>query len=107
MPAKLLGPIDWVLRKDDESVRDYFIKWRIQTSSTKEGPVCVEQCPGLPLPQSIWAFPFMSPSERYENAFCTPEMNISRQLSGEGEPSNLWIVDQTFSNRRTEGEKLE
>lgn len=107
MPARWLGPIDWGLRKDDEGTRDYYLKSKVETTSTREGPAVVELCPGLPQVGSIWGFPWALSYERNEDVYCTPEMTISKIPSDGDEPSKLWIVDQTFSNRITEGERLE
>lgn len=102
MVAIMRGPINWSMKKTEDGLRDYFVEWFIETTSTHDGPAIVEACPGLPLPGSTWNVQF----DVNEDVFCTRELEIAPAPGKDQGPSNLWVAKQTFSNRRTEGEKL-
>lgn len=85
---------DWSLQTDDEGHRDYLIDFKVETTSTADGPAIVSQATGLPVVGTYW---------QYGNdvdlwAFCWPTATV-RPYKGEGEPGRLWIVTKKFSTR--------
>lgn len=98
MAARLIanfspGRLAWEGRRDVEGNRLYTVVHRVETTTSLDGPQVVMNAPGLPLIGSIWNFG----NDIDLWAFCTPEMTVIPDQTPEGEPSNHWVVQQTFS----------
>lgn len=92
--AEIVGRRMWDGGQDDQGYRTFKIVWRIRTSFT-EGPNAVLDCPGLPVPGSPWSFD----DDFNLSVWCLPKMGVKPIVSVEGDPCNLWDLEQSFSNK--------
>jgi hypothetical protein len=78
--------------RDAEGHRTYKVVHLVQTSIL-DGPSNAMQCPGLPLPHSIWQFD----NDVDVWAFCTWDMSI-RSMTKDG-PNQFFEIEQTFTTK--------
>lgn len=100
MAAQLLGPRAMGMGRDSEGHRFYKIKFLVKTERS-DGPFVALNCPGLPLPGSVWNF-----GDDYDPwAWCRPDATVSIHDEKEGDPNRYWIVEMTFSTKLPESAK--
>src|SRR5688572_19521466 len=93
MPATVWGRLDWDLRVDRDSHKEYYIQWLVKTDNIDDGPLDVLSAPELPIPGSWWEYG----SDNDPWAFCTPEAVVRPGYSkGAG---FWWTVENIFSTR--------
>jgi hypothetical protein len=92
MAGTLIGRLNWEMTRDDDGYRDYKLEWLIESLVT-DGPANVHLTAGLPLTGSGWSFG----DDLDLQVWCRPNMTVRPVVTGE--PNDLWIVEQTFSNR--------
>lgn len=83
----------WSGKIDSAGYRTYKIAFKIK-ADYEDGPATVMQTPGLFLPGSPW---------EVDNdidlwAWCRPDMDVKILSQKDGEKSDYWLVEQTFSN---------
>jgi hypothetical protein len=94
MAPRYHGLWDWSLERDECGDRDYSVTHLVECS-TDDGPANVIQCPGLPLPGSLWAF--KADSDVF--AWCRYTSSVRRHQGAAGEPGEWYEVEQKFSTR--------
>lgn len=87
------GPIDWRLSRNTEGHRTYTITHLVDTGDSRLGPAAAIQCPGLPLPGSVWIID----DDVDLWAFCTQEAEVTPRVKAE--PNVYHEVTQKFSTR--------
>lgn len=93
MSAIVVGQWSWHAERNEDGHRDYFTRWKVKTSSSLDGPQVVSFAFGLPAVGSQWQF-----GNDYDAwAFCWPDWKMTPTL--DGEPHDVWWVDQHFSTR--------
>lgn len=92
------GQIYWAGDMDSEGHREYTIRWRVESDNGLDGPANVMNCPGLPLPGSLW----LVDNDVDIWAWCRLTKSVTPdQTYDEGERVYHWIVEQTFSTKPT------
>lgn len=93
MSATSLGILSWESDRDDQGYRTYTVLQRVKTDSPNEGPATVMSAAGLFAVGSSWSFP--DDNDAY--VWCMPYMKCTQEHA-EGEISDLWKVEQKFTN---------
>lgn len=91
----------WFLDIDDEGHREYHVVHLVITDYTTEGPATVAQCPDLPQPGVTWLFD----ADEDVWAWCRPWMSVRVHMEKEGDPANVYRVEQKFSNKPLAGSR--
>ena len=86
--------VDWSGSLDDEGYREYKISFLV-LSDYNDGPANVLRAFGLPTPGSWW---FIR-GDMDLWAWCKPGRSAKRHEAKNGEKSNKWIVECTFTNK--------
>jgi hypothetical protein len=93
MTAKVIGRLDWDVKRDREGHRDYTLLWLLRTDSVEEGPTSVLNAPELPIVGSWWEY-----GEDVDFwAFCSPECTVRTVYSNE--PGCWWTLENLFTTR--------
>lgn len=83
----------WSASRDEEGYRNYKARWRVLTTSEKDGPAVVMNAAGLPAIGSYWAFG----NDLDPWSFCTPELEV--QPLYDDEICQHWDVTTSFTNK--------
>lgn len=94
MTATLLGRLRWEGGTDEDRHRTYDIDWLVEVADAwNDGPIAAMQAPGIPSIFDFWNFG----NEIDQFAYCSPKTTVKQVLTGE--PSDLFIVSQTFTTK--------
>jgi hypothetical protein len=91
----LLGRTAWSMNTDEDWNRNYSITFAVEVADPMYGPGWVIQCPGLPIPGSLWNWGF----EDDPWAFCHPNWTVAQAHNPDGEPWQIWTVTIPFSTK--------
>lgn len=96
MAVVLLGPLpgSWKMTRDESGYRDYEIKHLIKCS-VDDGPANALQCPGLPLPGSLWEFK----DDLDVWAWCKLDMDVEPRTMGD--KGEFFVVTNHFTTKGT------
>lgn len=95
MAATLIdGQTTWSGSRDDEGHREYKITHLVKHDFL-DGPKTIMDCPGLPVPGSIWNFD----NDIDIWAFCYPSMIVRPHKQKDGEKFRYSTVEQKFSTK--------
>lgn len=94
-----MGRRSWKGSRDDELDREYFLECLVQTSSRSDGPATVMQCPGLPVPGSLWNFG----NDVDDWAWCRGMLEVQIHEEREGDGHVVWKTRQKFSTKPPKG----
>lgn len=87
----------WSLGRNAQGHRIYKVAHLVK-ADPEDGPYNALNTPGLPTVGSQWNF-----RADFDGwAWCTPEAEVKVHQEKEGDPSEYWLVTQTFSSKRGE-----
>lgn len=86
------GQRSWSMSRDAEGHRNYTLKSLVKCDKL-EGPASAIQCPGLPIPGSLWLVDY----DIDIWAFCTQETNVTPLVTNE--PNEYFEVENKFTTK--------